>query len=143
MGDASRLVEAMRRAAKPKENEVVDIVVGTVTSIKPLKIRIDKLELTESFLIVSALCKEATIKIPSNDTLAHTHIIPGVTTESAGNSVSSTHSHTVPQSTTESSKGYFPDILLWRGLEVGDDVYMIRCCQGQKYYVLQRKEGIV
>ena len=143
MGDASRLVAAMQRASKPKENEIVDIVVGTVTSIKPLKIKIDKLELTESFLILGALCKSTTIKIPSNDTLAHTHIIPGVTTAPAGNSVSSTHSHTVPQSTTESSKGSFPDILLWRGLEVGDDVYMIRCCQGQKYYVLQRKEGIV
>lgn len=143
MGDASRLVEAMRRAAKPKENDIVDIVVGTVTSIAPLKIRIDKLELTESFLILGVLCKETTIKIPNSDTLSHTHVIPSVSTQSAGNSVSSTHSHTVSQFATEPSNGSFPDILLWRGLQVGDDVYMIRCGQGQKYYVLQRKEGIV
>ena len=142
MGDASRLVEAMRRAAKPKENDIVDIVVGTVTSMQPLKIKTDKLELTESFLILSALCKEKIIKIP-NDTLAHTHIIPSVTTNSASVTDHGSHTHKVSQSETESNMGYFPDIQLWRGLQVGDDVYMIRCCQGQKYYVLQRKEGVV
>ena len=102
MGDVSRLVKAMQKAGAPKENEIVDIVVGTVTSTKPLKIKVDKLELTESFLILGALCVEKTIKIPDTS-----------------------------QSVT-----------IWRGLKKNDSVYMIRCCQGQKYYVLQRKEGI-
>lgn len=162
MSDASRLVEAMRKAAKPKENEIVDIVTGTVTSINPLKIKTDKIELTESFLILGALCKRTTIKIP-NDTLAHTHDIPSVTTESTnlsshgshthstsdGASGSATvtdhepHAHMVPAGKTGLSRGYFPEIVLWRDLQVGDDVYMLRCSAGQKYYVLQRKEGIV
>ena len=51
MGDASRLVRAMREAGKPKENELVDFVLGTVISESPLKIKVDKLELTETFLI--------------------------------------------------------------------------------------------
>lgn len=142
MADASRLVAAMQRAAKPKENDIVDIVVGTVTSVKPLKIKVDKLELTETFLVVGALCKAKSITIP-NDTLAHTHTIPSSETEEATISDGTSHSHTISQSKTESGRGSFPVIQLWRGLQVGDDVIMIRCCQGQKYYVLQRKEGVI
>ena len=143
MSDASRLVAAMMKAAKPKENDIVDIVIGTVTSINPLKIRTDKIELTESFLILGALCKSTTIKIPDQTALMHTHIIQGAATDSAYVEEHGSHSHAIYQITTEQSKGTIPDILLWRGLQVGDDVYMIRCGQGQKYYVLQRKEGIV
>ena len=105
MGDASRLVRAMRKAAAPNENTIVDIVMGTVTSVSPLKIKTDKLELTSSFLILSALCKPASVKTSVGD--------HGLVT-----------------------------VDLWRGLEVGDAVYMLKCCNGQKYYVLQRKEGI-
>lgn len=98
MSDASRLVKAMQKVSEPKQNEVVDIVVGTVTSINPLKVKVDKIVLTESFLILGALCKSA--KLPATNTL------------------------------------------LWRGLIIGDEVYMIKCARGQKYYILQRKEGI-
>lgn len=143
MADASRLVAAMQRAAKPKENDIVDIVVGTVTSVKPLKIRTDKLELTESFLILGALCIEAKIKIPVDSIPPHTHTIPSTETENYPDSGDDSHSHNISQGTTGQSKCEFPDILLWRGLQVGDDVCMIRCCNGQKYYVLQRKEGII
>ena len=104
MADASRLVRAMQKANAPKENEIVDIVTGTVTSTSPLKIKVDKLELTQSFLILSPMCKNKTVNITIDDT---------------------THAVTI-----------------WRGLQKGDQVYMIRCCQGQKYYVLQRKEGV-
>lgn len=105
MGDASRLVKAMRRAAAPNENTLTDIVMGTVTSVSPLKIKTDKLELTQSFLILSALCQSASVKHTLGDHGTYT-------------------------------------IQLWRGLQVGDKVYMLKCCNGQKYYVLQRKEGI-
>lgn len=134
MGDASRLVRAMQKAARPKENDIVDIVTGTVISESPLKIRTGKLELTETFLILGALCKETTIKIPTRENNYHIHVVPEHSTE-----ISSGHSHIIKAVETEKS---LPDILLWRGLKVGDQVYMIRCCQGQKYYVLQRKEGI-
>ena len=139
MSDASRLVKAMQRASKPKENDVVDIVTGTVISVDPLKIKTDKLELTESFLILSALCKETKIKIPEPDKNNHTHTIPQHTTQSATVGEYGSHTHTISAFNTEQA---LPDILLWRGLQVGDNVYMLRCCQGQKYYVLQRKEGV-
>lgn len=111
MGKAYRLVKAMQTAAAPKENDVVDIVVGTVTSVSPLTIKTDRLTLTKSFLILSGLCQEKKIRIP-------------VATGNNDNPTTLT------------------DVVLWRGLRQGDQVNMIRCCNGQKYYVLQRKEGV-
>ena len=140
MSNASRLVKAMQKASKPKENDIVDIVIGTVTSVSPLKIKTDKLELTESFLILGALCKETKIKVPAANNSSHRHKVPEHTTESASVGDNGSHTHTISELFTEYS---MPDILLWRGLKVGDVVYMIRCCEGQKYYVLQRKEGVV
>lgn len=133
MSDASRLVKAMQRAAKPKENEIVDIVTGTVTSINPLKIKTNKLELTESFLILGALCVETVIPA------SHIHNIPQRTTDSASVGDYGSHNHSLNSLNTEEG---LPTVKLWRGLQVGDDVYMIRYSAGQKYYVLQRKEGI-
>lgn len=107
MGNASRLVRAMQKAAEPKENDIVDIILGEVTSVSPLKIKTGKIELGSSFLILSPMCQQAKITIPATDTQ------PAI-----------------------------PNVVLWRGLNIGDQVHMIRCGQGQKYYVLQRKEGI-
>lgn len=97
MSDGHRLAQLMREAGKPPQNEVVDIVIGEVTSIKPLRVRIEKRELTESFLIVGALCKETT--------------------------------------------NY--GIKLWRGLRVGDRVLMLKVGRGQRYYIIQREEGVI
>ena len=136
MSDASRLVKAMQTASQKSENEKVDIITGTVTSVSPLKIKTDKIELTETFLVLGALCKSTTIKIPERDANTHKHKVPQHTTQPAGEDP---HTHTINEFYTEVS---LPDILLWRGLQVGDEVYMIRFSEGQKYYVLQRKEGI-
>ena len=102
MGDGHRLVQAMRKAAQPPQNEIVDIVVGEVTSVKPLKVKIENRELTESFLILGALCKETSIR-------THDDI----------------------------------DVVLWRGLRVGDRVFMLKVGRGQKYYIIQRQEGVI
>lgn len=136
MADAARLVKAMQKASQTSENEKMDMITGTVTSISPLKIKTDKIELTETFLVLGALCKSTTIKIPKSDANTHKHKVPQHTTEPAGDGP---HTHTINEFYTEVA---LPDILLWRGLQVGDEVYMIRFSEGQKYYVLQRKEGI-
>lgn len=136
MSDAARLVKAMQIVSRTQENEKVDFITGTVTSIDPLKIKTDKLELTETFLVLGALCKSTTIKVPNSDVNNHKHSIPQHTTEVAG---VDSHSHTVNQFYSAVA---LPDIVLWRGLQVGDDVYMIKFSGGQKYYVMQRKEGI-
>lgn len=98
MSDGHRLAQLMREAGKPPQNEIVDIVVGEVTSINPLRVKIENRELTQSFLIVGALCRE---------------------TRASG-----------------------ADVLLWRGLRVADRVLMLKVGRGQKYYILQREEGV-
>lgn len=114
MSDGHRLVQAMRQAGRTPQNEIVDIVTGEVTSVKPLRVKVENRELTESFLIVGALCKE-------------THI--------------GSDAFTIP--TTSESPAVAPtDVILWRGLRVGDRVMMLKVGRGQKYYIMQREEGV-
>ena len=121
MGDGHRFVQAMRTLSQTPENEVVDIVAGEVTSIQPLRVRVDNRELTETFLIVGALCKETHIYTDNVKKLDHSHSISG--------------------SSNLENADY--DIMLWRGLRVGDKVLMLKVCRGQKYYIMQREEGAV
>ena len=108
MSDGHRLAKMMRDAGRTPQNEVVDIVEGEVTSVSPLKVKVDNRELTEAFLILGALCQETFI--PSD------YII--------------------------SVNSGIEKIRLWRGLNVGDKVMMIKLARGQKYYILQRREGV-
>ena len=146
MGDGHRLVQAMRKAGRTPQNEIVDIVIGEVTSISPLKVKIANTELTESFLIVGALCKETHISGSAFTIPQHTHTVPSHTTgQSPVASVytdEGRHSHTVSEVESQPSKSIPEDVLLWRGLKVGDRVMMLKVARGQKYYIIQREEGI-
>lgn len=112
MSDGHKLAKLMREAGKQPQNEIVDIVTGEVTSVKPLRVRVENRELTESFLIVGALCQETRVKF-------------------------------VPDPPLESSDGLPSKIRLWRGLWAGDKVVMLKVGRGQKYYILQRVEGVI
>ena len=125
MSDAHRLVQLMRQAGKQPQNEIVDIVIGEVTSVKPLRVKVDNRELTEAFLILGALCKETRISSDNIKNLNHYHTVSTMSTQSADSQ----------------AEGY--DIMLWRGLEVGDRVFMLKVGRGQKYYLLQREEGVI
>ncbi len=147
MSDGHRLAQLIREAGKPPQNEIVDIVTGEVTSIKPLKVRIESRELTEAFLIVGALCQETHINNLAFTIPDHTHTVQESTTESSNVSGVETgtgaHTHKVPSAITTASKSTPTDVLLWRGLRVGDRVLMLKVGRGQKYYILQREEGVV
>ena len=119
MSDGHRLTQLMRMAGETPQNEVVDIIVGEVTSVKPLKVKVENRELTESFLILGALCKETHIYNDNMKKIDHTH------------------------GSTNQSRVVDFDILLWRGLEVGDRVFMLKVARGQKYYIIQREEGVI
>ena len=106
MSDGHKLAQMMREAGRTPQNEVVDIVMGKVTSVKPYKVKVENRELTESFLIIGDMCKET---------------------------------HTTASVKVDGETIDF-DILLWRGLRVGDRVLMLKVGRGQRYYVLQRKE---
>lgn len=124
MSDGHRLAQLMREAGKTPQNELVDIVVGEVTSVKPLKVKVENRELTESFLILGALCKE-------------THIYNA-------NIIKHNHNHDTPHpGLTGGPVNNDFDIMLWRGLEAGDRVLMLKVGRGQKYYIIQREEGAI
>lgn len=134
MSDGHRLVQAMREAGRTPQNEIVDIVTGEVTSIGPLKVKVENRELTESFLILGALCKETHIYTDYIKKMDHYHVVPGTST-SEGDTISSRDTDPA------SPHGADFDIMLWRGLRVGDRVLMLKVGRGQKYYILQREEG--
>ena len=127
MGDGHRLAKMMREAGRTPQNEVVDIVEGEVTSVSPLKVKVDNRELTEAFLILGALCQETIITRTAD---SGTYIFENP------------HGHIGIHGATSEDSCDIYQIKLWRGLKVGDKVMMIKLARGQKYYILQRKEGV-
>lgn len=142
MSDGHRLFQAMQKAGRTPQNEVVDMVVGEVTSIEPLKVKTDNIELSESFLIVGAMCMETHIYTSQIIKHHHRHVVPATSTQPAGEH---THSHSISARDTNPVTPHDDDydIMLWRGLQVGDKVLMLKIGRGQKYYIMQRQEGAI
>ena len=140
------ILEAAKRASQIPDFHFSDVVSGKVTSVEPLKIKIgDKLELNEKNLILSAFVQETWINVPTTPNplepadgkYQHRHYIEAET-ELANDGQGADHKHAIKIYTEFAD----PKILLWRGLQVGDVVYMLRVARGQTYYVMQRQEGI-
>ena len=116
MGDGTRLIKVMDKMSKAPLKDTSDIVIGTVISISPLQVKVgDKLILTEEFIMLSPFCVEKKID------LNHTHAYSGGTTQSDG----------------PGTDGIYT---LWRGLQAGDVLLMLKAQSGQLYYALQRQE---
>lgn len=146
MSNGERLVKTIQKMAKPFESDSADVIIGTVISVEPLKIKVDKIELTEQFLVLSAFVQETIItgvgehnhSIDSDITVeadGHSH-----TYNSQSTSTQPPHSHSIPG--RDANKTTLT-IKLWGGLQVNDAVYLLRCSGGQKYFVLQKIGGIV
>jgi len=140
------ILESAKRYSQIPDSHFTDVLTGKVVATQPLKIRIgDKLELTEKNLILSAFVKETWIDIPTtiegsdgqDGVFMHRHEI-NAETELANDGQGADHKHAIKIMTEYA----LPKILLWRGLQVGDVVYMLRVSRGQTYFVLQRHEGI-
>lgn len=98
-----KIIRIMQKAGKPNKEDLTDMLGGTVTSISPLKIRIDeKAELDEDFFILGTMVREMKPTIQG-----------------------------------------IGEVVLWRGLEVGDRVRMLRVGEGQMFYVIEREEGVI
>lgn len=143
MSDGHRLAQLMRKAGETPQNEVVDIVMGLVTSVSPLKVRVENRELTESFLILGALCKETHIYTDYIKKHDHYHVIPAAATGMGGTEGAHSHQISVRNTDPATPHGDNYDIMLWRGLRVGDRVLMLKVGRGQKYYIMQREEGAI
>lgn len=148
MGDGSRLVKTIQTITSRRATNG-DFVMGTVIRLNPIVIQVGTMNLTESFLMLSPFCVETKINLnhkhemtgstKSTSLGSHTHNVTingsvyGTTSTDLGS-----HSHEVE---LESENG-LGVITLWRGLRIGDNVLMLKGANGQKYYVLQRQEGL-
>lgn len=106
------LIRLIQDAGKPDASKSTDLMYGEVTSVSPLKVRVDnRFEVDEQFLILSALVKETIITLPAHShnvaqqttseyTQAnHSHIVPSHETQDA---TLPSHSHSIPSNTTGS-----------------------------------------
>ena len=111
-----RILSITRKMVKQRaqSSDMSDCVYGTVLSVSPLSVQ----------LVVGALCKETIIKIPFPEKGQVKHKHQAI--------------HNGMHNTTEE----LPEIQLWRGLNPGDRVILIRFNNGQKFLIQQRVEGI-
>lgn len=133
---ADKIIKVIQNAGKLSSSEIPDLLYGEVLEIDPLKIKIDnRFEIDETFLILSNFVKEKKIILSNEDEEdGHLHIIEPFETQSAGDPI---HTHVIPQTKTSRE---LTEIILWRGLEIGDIVRILRINKGQMFYVLEREE---
>ena len=138
--------ETAQKAAKDREPSVC---VGTVTGVNPLRVKIgDAYEIDESFMRIGALCRRNVIKIPTNESVKHLHEI-NAETENAMTGITFAGSGTLTEPPTGhkhnikiKTETALPEILVWRGVRVGDSVLVIRFQGGSLHYIMERLDGV-
>ena len=96
--------------------------IATVISASPLTLNCNGVEVTEDFIYLTPLCKAFT-----TTALKHSH----------------THSHTCPEGSTSSdATEALQNVIVWRGLQAGDNVLVIRTNRSQKYVVICRLSNL-
>lgn len=138
-----------------KSSESTDLIMGRVTSSAPLRIKIeDKFELASQYFILSPFCYTTTrtFTVTTNQpsqvvsttdsvvTIPELEVVIDPATEPTGKTLEATvtvpgQSITIPAQTLVSEP---ETVTLWRGLQTGDTVRLLRISGGQKYYVLDR-----
>ena len=99
-------------------------------------------------MIVGALCKETAISSSAFTVPNHTHVIVQEITDYSEPDAQPDAEPSLPAVSpynyvAEPSKSVPTRVVLWRGLRVDDKVFMLKVGKGQKYYILQRVEGVV
>ena len=114
------------KARGGSEQDYTDEVFGTVLDTSPLKIWISaRLILSGDFLEVSALANE--LKVHVSLPITGTSSVNGKTEDNKNLNASGSISGTAAG-----------DVIIWRGLQKGDKVRMLRLQKGQRYLVLER-----
>ena len=97
-----------------------DIVWGEVKAVDPIQIQVKNepaMLLTQEFIRISPFCEEQRL------------IIPEWKTETGNEGGEGPHDHEIPEH----------EFILWRGLEEGDIVIMLRVSNSNLFYVMQRE----
>lgn len=91
-----------------------DLIVGTVKTSKPLSVEYEGQVIPADCLVLSPFCIKTSVNL--------------------------SHRHSCPDGTTSVELQL---VELWRGLKPGDKVWMSSFNDSQKFYILQRKEGVM
>lgn len=146
---AQVLIETIQRIARAvAQQQACVLLFGEVLAVGPLKIKVDqRYEIGEDFILLDSRCVETRIQVPQHDQASHLHRVQGTTGSTVLALVAPAPSGPIPDPTGHThsidfdSQEALPDILLWRGLEVGDKVKMLRIST-QLHYVLERVGGV-
>lgn len=142
MPDAVELVKTIKKTAidAQESTKPVNVCFGKVMTVNPLTINVEqKMILGAAQLVLSRnvtdYMTEATVQWESESTLInHRHAIS--LTDSGGDKISgNTEYQTVPHTHDIEGRKNF---LLHNGLEVGEEVILLRMQGGQKYLVWDR-----
>ncbi len=148
--EGNKLLEIIQKASKPNPSELTDMVVGQVTSISPLKVKVEnRFELEGDFLILTKNVKDYTLEVTMNwstESVAnHTHSYSGSTDNSPVNVNGTNYNHSHPYSGTTQGAGQHShsmsgtkSITIHNALKVGDTVLMLRVRQGQKFVIIDK-----
>lgn len=116
-----RLAKVIKNS-RTKESELTDLVYGQVTSISPLKIKIEnRFEIGYPFIELSRMVQDFTINYSTNGINVSRGVVEGV-------------SVVTDVSVTDVQK----QMQVFRALRVGDKVKMLSAQKSQKFYVLER-----
>ncbi|WP_022795779.1 DUF2577 family protein [Bavariicoccus seileri] len=120
--------EKLAKRLKDLDNNIgrsSDLVFGVVISTSPLKIKVDnRFEVGGSHLILSRMVKQLNVNV-SVDVFVGVNVSVSVDGKNGTGNGSG-------------DGGGSGSGLVWRGLQVGDKVAMLKVQKGQVYYVLER-----
>lgn len=126
MAVAGKQMLDMMKARGGNEQDYAEEVYGTVQSTSPLKIWVtSKLILEGDFIELSMLARELKIHVA----------LPVTGSANVGGSSATGGAVAASGSITGTAEG---DVVVWRGLQAGDKVRMLRLQKGQRYLVLER-----
>lgn len=136
---AGERIAQMLKKAQGNEQDFTDILFGRVTGVNPLKINVEnRFEVTQRHLVLSKTVQSYSVNIEvPTVTSTSTDIIQPPVSDGKVDVDSDVSTRNVVTNVSVGSRQV--TIPIFRTLQVGDQVSMIRAQKGQLYYVLDRR----
>jgi len=124
--------------AKTKDHEMTDILFGKVTSVNPLRIQVDnRFTIEGNFIVLSQMVQNFSVRI-NVPTVTATHGTVNSVQLDGGRPDVDAPAQQVGVVTGISTGTQEQEVQIFRALQVGERVRMIRGQKSQLFYVLER-----
>lgn len=136
---AGEKIAQLIKNAQGNEQDYSDILFGQVTGVDPLKINVEnRFDVTQQHLVLSKTVQEysVNIEIPTVSATTNDIVQPPVIENKVDVDSDVSYQNVVTGISVGSRQVTIP---IFRALQVGDQVSMIRAQKGQLYYVLDRR----